>query len=293
MFSSVLAITLLAVVLCTAVLAAYGVRTARHGRAPDPRLGSSPGSVLLPAFWVEAFYWALHAPGRALVRLRINPDAITYLSVAVSVCSVPLLALGRFHAAAAVVLVGAALDAMDGMVARARGKAGPSGAVLDSFVDRIADAAPYVGLAIFYREQVATLVVPLLAMVASSLVSYARAKADEHRLKLPNGLMRRHERIAYLVAALLLAPLAPRLTLTGDVAYPIVLAIVSVVGAVAICAAFILVGRTRAALRLGVASAPGLPGASPQAEAPRPAAPRRTALEGVPAEPARAAPHVP
>ncbi|WP_410962049.1 hypothetical protein, partial [Salmonella sp. SAL4359] len=65
--------------------------------------------------------------------------------------------------------------------------ASASGAVLDSFVDRAADAAPFVGLAIFYRGHVATLVIPLAALVASSLVSYARAKADGLGLVLPNG----------------------------------------------------------------------------------------------------------
>lgn len=236
-----------AVLLCTAILAAYAARVARHGRAVDARLGRSPGSPLLPGAAVEAFYWACHAPARLLARRGVEPDTITLASLVVSCASLPAIAVGRFALAGALVTVGALLDVLDGMVARARGRCTASGAVLDSFVDRVADAAPLVGLALFYRARVATLLVPLVALVASSLLSYARAKADEHRLELPNGLMRRHERVVYLVASLVLAPLWP----AGPTAipHPATLVGVGVIGVFASAAAILLVARTRAALR--------------------------------------------
>jgi CDP-diacylglycerol--glycerol-3-phosphate 3-phosphatidyltransferase len=220
-----------------------------------PRLGASPGSALIPGWIVEAFYWSFHAPARALVRLGVSADALTYASLGLSLISLPLLATGRFGAGAAVLTVGAVLDALDGMVARARGSASPAGAVLDSFVDRISDAAPLVGLAIFYRGSAAALSVPLSAMVASSLVSYARAKADIYRLSLPNGVMRRHERVAILVAALLLGPLAPRTSVTGGLPCPVTLAGVAMIAAFGLVAGVLLVRRTRAALA-GVTTAP-------------------------------------
>jgi CDP-diacylglycerol--glycerol-3-phosphate 3-phosphatidyltransferase len=242
------AITLAALLMCTAVLAAYAVRVARSGRASHPRLGASPGSALLPGWLVEAFYWAMHAPARLFVRLGVSPDALTYLSLVLSASSLPLLAWGEFPAAAIVIIAGATLDAMDGMVARARGVASPAGAVLDSCVDRVADAAPFIGLAIFYRHDVVTLVLPLFAMVSSSMVSYARAKSDGLRLALPNGLMRRHERVVYLCGPLLVAPLAPTLPLTGDVPYPLALLGVVIIAVVGALAAVVLISRTRAAL---------------------------------------------
>jgi len=242
-------ITLAALLLCTVVVASYATRVARSGRAAHPRLGPSPGSALLPGWLVEAFYWAMHAPGRALIAMHVSPDACTYASLVFCCASLPLAATGRFAEAAAVVIVGAVLDALDGMVARARGIAGPSGAVLDSFVDRIADAAPFIGLAIYYRHNVLSLVIPLAAMVASSLVSYARAKADQHNLKLPNGLMRRHERVVYLSASLFAGPIIPYTDVLGGMPRPLTLVGVSLVAIVGAGASFVLVARTRAALR--------------------------------------------
>lgn len=247
-----MALTLAALLLCISatVLIAYAARVVRSGRAAHPRLGPSPGSALLPGWLVEAFYWAMHAPARALVSLGVSPDALTYASLSFCAASLPLTATGHFVEAAFVIVVGATLDAMDGMVARARGVASPSGAVLDSFVDRASDAAPFVGLAIFYRHHTATLVVPLAAMVASSLVSYARAKADVHKLVLPNGFMRRHERVVYLCVSLLGAPLLPEAPILGGVVRaPLLLFGVGIVAIASTVASILLVARTRAALR--------------------------------------------
>ncbi|AUX43197.1 uncharacterized protein SOCE26_046410 [Sorangium cellulosum] len=248
----------LAILICTAVLGAYAVRVARHGRPVMPRLGVSPGSALLPGPVVEAVYWSFHAPARALVRLRVSPDTLTYLSLALSLACAPLLASGRFRTGAALLVAGAVLDALDGMVARAGGRASRAGAVLDSCVDRLSDAAPLIGLALFYRERAAWLAVPLVAMVASSLVSYARAKADIYRISLPNGLMRRHERIAYLVAALVFGPAVPAARWTGALPFPITIAGVAFVACVGLAAGLRLVQRTRASL--AAADAAELPG---------------------------------
>ncbi|WP_434048234.1 MULTISPECIES: CDP-alcohol phosphatidyltransferase family protein [Sorangium] len=241
------------------MLGAYAVRVARHGRPTMPRLGASPGTALLPGPVVEAFYWSFHAPARALVRLRVSPDALTYLSLALSLACAPLLATGRFRTGAALLVSGAILDALDGMVAREGGRASRAGAVLDSCLDRLSDAAPLIGLAVFYRAHAAALAIPLVAMVASSLVSYARAKADAYQVTLPSGLMRRHERIAYVVAALVFGPAVPTARLTGALPYPITLACLALVAGVGLVAGLRLVQRTRAAL--AAADAAELPGA--------------------------------
>ncbi|XXX82189.1 CDP-alcohol phosphatidyltransferase family protein [Sorangium sp. So ce134] len=249
------------------MLGAYAVRVARHGRPAMPRLGASPGSALLPGPVVEAFYWSFHAPARALVRLRVSPDTLTYLSLALSLACAPLLAVGRFRTGAALLIAGAVLDALDGMVARGRGNASRAGAVLDSCLDRVSDAAPLIGLAVFYRGHAATLAIPLVAMVASSLVSYARAKADVYGIALPSGLMRRHERLAYLVAALVFGPAVPATPLTGALPFPITLACLALVAGVGLAAGLRLVQRTRAAL--AAADAEALPGPRAAARAER------------------------
>ncbi len=233
---------------CTTVLITYGLRVVLRGRARYERVERMAGSRLVPRWAVEAFYWALQAPGRALARTGVDPDVVTYLALAVSLASLPLIAWGRLVEGAVCVAVGGALDVLDGMVARLEGRASAAGAVLDSVTDRLADGAPLVGLALFYRGGQATLLVVLAAMGGSFLLSYARARADLHGLRLADGPMRRHERIVYLVIALLLGPLVPRSPALPGVPCPATLAGIAFIAAGASLGAVLLVARIRAAL---------------------------------------------
>jgi CDP-diacylglycerol--glycerol-3-phosphate 3-phosphatidyltransferase len=231
--------------LCTAVVASYALRVVRSGRAKHARLGDKPGTALCPGWLVEAFYWVLAAAGERLARLRVDPDVLTYLSLACSLAGLPVIAAGRLPEGAILVGVGGAFDAIDGLVARAQGRASAAGAVLDAVVDRLSDAAPFVGLALLYRGRAGTLLVPLAALVASSLVSYARARAEANGLTLPDGLMRRRERITYLVLALLIGPAVPALAIAPDVPFPITLAFTAFIAAGSFVAAILLVARAR------------------------------------------------
>ncbi len=228
------------------VLAAYGVRVAVVGRALDPRVQRESSTVLLGRFPIEAFHWALRCVGRAVSRSGVSPDALTITSLVISGASLPLAAFGMLPAAGAALLFGAAFDALDGIVARERGVASDSGEVLDAVVDRYADAAPLMGLAVYYRASVPALVLVLAALLGSMLVSYVRAKSEAMSLSLPGGLMRRHERIAYLTAGLLLGPLLPLASV--PIAAPITLLAVAVVAVVSNIAAVSLTRAARVAL---------------------------------------------
>jgi len=228
------------------VLAAYGVRVAVAGRALDPRVQRESSTVLLGRFPIEAFHWALRGVGRSVSRTGVSPDTLTLISLVISCASLPLAALGMLPGAGAALILGAAFDALDGIVARERGVASDAGEVLDAVVDRYADAAPLVGLAVYYRSSVPALVLVLLALLGSMLVSYVRAKSEAMALSLPGGLMRRHERIAYLTAGLLLGPVLP----LGGVPFaaPLTLLSVAVVAIVSNLAAILLTRAARAAL---------------------------------------------
>src|SRR4051794_32598189 len=99
-------LSLTALLVCTAIVAAYAVRVVRSGRARHERLGKIPGSALLPGWIVEAFYWALQAPGRALARLGVDPDVLTVLALACSVASLPIIATGHLAEGAIAVALG-------------------------------------------------------------------------------------------------------------------------------------------------------------------------------------------
>jgi len=224
------------------VLAAYGVRVAIAGRALDPRVQRESSTVLLGRFPIEAFHWALRGVGRSVSRSGVSPDTLTLLSLVISGASLPLAAIGMLPAAGAALLFGAAFDALDGIVARERGVASDAGEVLDAVVDRYADAAPLLGLAVYYRASVPALLLVLFALLGSMLVSYVRAKSEAMSLSLPGGLMRRHERIAYLTAGLLLGPVLQMTSIRLEA--PLTLLAVTVVALVSNLAA---VQLTRAA----------------------------------------------
>ncbi|HEY4159168.1 MAG TPA: CDP-alcohol phosphatidyltransferase family protein, partial [Polyangiaceae bacterium] len=228
------------------VLAAYGVRVVVVGRALDARVQRESATVLMGRFPIEAFHWALRGVGRTVARSGVSPDTLTLISLVISGLSLPFAALGKLPAAGAALLFGAAFDALDGIVARERGVASDAGEVLDAVVDRYADAAPLLGLAIFYRASVLALVLVLTALLGSMLVSYVRAKSEAMSLSLPGGLMRRHERIAYLTAGLLVGPLLKLDSVPLEA--PLTLLAVGVVAVVSNIAAVALTRAARAAL---------------------------------------------
>jgi CDP-diacylglycerol--glycerol-3-phosphate 3-phosphatidyltransferase len=81
------------------------------------------------------------------------------------------------------------------------------GAVLDSTVDRISEAATLCGLLIWYVSQEgATLeiVLVLVVLVSSFLVSYIRARAEGLGWQCQVGLFTRAERVIVLAIGLLL-----------------------------------------------------------------------------------------
>ena len=93
---------------------------------------------------------------------------------------------------------------------------------------------------------VPVLVVVLIALLGSMLVSYVRAKSEAMGLSLPGGLMRRHERIAYLTAGLLLGPVLHLASVPFEA--PLTLLAVGVVAVVSNIAAVALTRAARAAL---------------------------------------------
>ncbi len=230
--STLIAAGSVATFLVTAV-SAYAVRTLLVGRRHDPKLERYGGTVLLGSWFMEAIYWAIRAPAKLFAKLGVKPDTLTLTSLVLTFASGPIAASGHFSTAGLVFLIGAAFDALDGMVARETGHVKQSGAILDSVMDRWADAAPMIGLAVFYRFSVWQMLIPLVALVGSQLVSYVRAKAESMGMNLPSTLMRRHERVAYISFALILAPmLSPILESPFGAVHPGTLTLVFIVAIV-------------------------------------------------------------
>lgn len=135
-----------------------------------------------------------------LARVGVAPNHLTLLGFAGNVGAGALAGSGQFLAAGLLTLVASALDLLDGALARATGRASAFGAVLDSALDRLSEAAVLGGLAFYFaqrgeREEV---MLCFAALAGSMLVSYMRARAQSYGLDLREGLFTRPERVLVL-----------------------------------------------------------------------------------------------
>ncbi len=143
--------------------------------------------------------------GRALAAAGVRPNHITALSLVVA-ATLPLVLI-RFGAlpASAVILVSAALDVLDGAVARAGGMVSRVGAIFDSFADRVSDAFFIGSLALVGINSFLV----IASLTSSFLISYLRARGEAAGLRMEGiGLMERGDRvlallIIYLVVGLM------------------------------------------------------------------------------------------
>jgi CDP-diacylglycerol--glycerol-3-phosphate 3-phosphatidyltransferase len=103
------------------------------------------------------------------------------------------------------VLFAGAFDLLDGAVARLTQRSTRFGALLDSTLDRLSDAALLFGLLVLYVRQQSTwgILLIYIALVGSMMVSYIRARAEGLELECEVGLLARGERVVILALGLL------------------------------------------------------------------------------------------
>ena len=104
-----------------------------------------------PAGFVGGWLKAAAAVARPLARAGISPNMVTVAALVVAVAAVPLAAVDGWigpAAACLAVTISGLLDSLDGAVAVQAGRATKVGFLLDSALDRIADAAFPAALAV-------------------------------------------------------------------------------------------------------------------------------------------------
>ena len=192
--------------LITLGLGAYGVRVALHGRYVHDRAKKEPGSVFLGRFLIEFGYWIFAALEKWAHALKLTPNQLTAGSMAAAIGGAFAFAMGKPALGGLLVLVCAVLDALDGMVARARGTASDSGELIDAAVDRYAEIATFAGIAAWYRSYPLGFWLALTSLGGALLVSYARAKGEISGIDARMGSMNRGERALYVGLAGMVAP---------------------------------------------------------------------------------------
>lgn len=141
-------------------------------------------------------------------RLGIGPNAVTLFGLGVTLAAGVMAGMGMLVWAGVVYLLGSATDLLDGALARATGRTTVFGAMLDSMVDRLEEAALLGGLVWWYagQGQEAFAALAFVTFVASVMVSYMRARGESLRIEMRSvGIMTRGERVVILGVALLLS----------------------------------------------------------------------------------------
>lgn len=157
-------------------------------------------------------YWTnVWAPlGDLLLRLGVKPDWVTIVgTIGVSAGALWFFPRGQFLVGVLVIAVFVFSDIVDGYMARKSGQSSKWGAFLDSTLDRVADAAIFAGLVVYYSRDGAEsdlgepelyLYLSLACLVLGSLTSYARARAESLGMTAKGGIAERADRLVAILA---------------------------------------------------------------------------------------------
>lgn len=166
----------------------------------------------MPSLSIKRAVRSLAAPvGAGLARLGISANAVTLFGLILAAACGFFLGRGDYGAGLACLLASSLCDLLDGAVARSRGRTGsPFGAALDSVVDRYGEAMILTGVlvdGVLHRDHGASFVwLWSLALTASFLTSYVRARAEGLGFRCEVGLLERPERLALMGLLCLIGP---------------------------------------------------------------------------------------
>ncbi|TRZ95414.1 MAG: CDP-alcohol phosphatidyltransferase family protein [Dehalococcoidia bacterium] len=140
-----------------------------------------------------------------LSKCRIKPNTLTWLGLAINIIAAAVIATNHLLAGGLLVLLAGLFDILDGALARSTKQSTRFGALLDSTFDRLSEAVLLLGILALYLESGNTIEITVifLALVASFLTSYVRARAEGLGLECHVGLFTRTERVIILALGLL------------------------------------------------------------------------------------------
>ncbi len=146
-----------------------------------------------------------------LIESRLTPNTISLTGLALNVVAAVLVWEGLFFLGGIAFVVGSVMDTLDGRYSRMSGKGTPFGAFLDSTLDRIEEGIVLTAVAGYFALQgnrVAAAAV-VVAVLASLMVSYTRARAEALGVECKVGIATRPVRVVILAIGLIAAEGAP------------------------------------------------------------------------------------
>jgi phosphatidylinositol phosphate synthase len=204
---------------------------------------------VIPQRVKDGFVSLLGPAARGLIAAGVHPNTITTIGTLLVVGSGVAFGLGAIRVGGFLLLLSGILDLLDGQVARQGGKMTTFGAFYDSTLDRIGEAAVFAGLIFYFLTgplpadmKQPALAVGLVALVASLLVSYTRARAEALGVENKGGIAPRAERILLLGVPALVLGAGPGWGRPGVVLFWIV-AVLALVSAITVVQRVVHVAR--------------------------------------------------
>jgi CDP-diacylglycerol---glycerol-3-phosphate 3-phosphatidyltransferase len=141
-----------------------------------------------------------------LIESRLTPNAISLTGFALCVVAAVLVWQDEYLLGGIAFIVGSVCDTLDGRYARASGKGTPFGAFLDSTLDRVEEGIVLAAVAANFSEAGNDFAVAavVIAVLASLMVSYTRARAEALGVECKVGIADRAVRVVILSAGLVL-----------------------------------------------------------------------------------------
>src|SRR6201996_4190212 len=142
-----------------------------------------------------------------LIESRLTPNTISLTGFVLNLAAAALLVDRMFTLAGIAFIVGSIMDTLDGRYSRMSGKGTQFGAFLDSTLDRLEEGIVLTAVAAYFASrhmQVAVAAV-VVAVLASLMVSYTRARAEALGVDCKVGLATRPVRVVILSIGLVFA----------------------------------------------------------------------------------------
>jgi len=160
---------------------------------------------VIPQRVKDGFVRLMGPLARGLIVAGVQPNTITTLGTLVVIGSGVAFGRGAIRLGGFLLLFSGLFDLLDGQVARLGGKTTTFGAFYDSTLDRVGEAAVFTGLIFYFLTgplpadlKPRAIAAGLVALVASLLVSYTRARAEALGVDNKVGIAARAERILLL-----------------------------------------------------------------------------------------------
>jgi CDP-diacylglycerol--glycerol-3-phosphate 3-phosphatidyltransferase len=144
-----------------------------------------------------------------LIASRLTPNAISLTGFALNVVAAVLVWQTEFFWGGVAFIVGSVMDTLDGAYSRMSDKGTAFGAFLDSTLDRIEEGIVLTGVAVYFahKQNEAAVAAVVVAVLASLVVSYTRARAEALGVACKVGIATRAIRVVILSAGLVFAAL--------------------------------------------------------------------------------------